>query len=79
MESQTETENLIQQVERFALAMKTRIAEKAKDGMQGYKNLNLEKIEKIIEDHIMINNLSTDKNDIDLANWCLLYWLNKQK
>lgn len=77
MESQTETENLIQQVERFALAMKARIAEKAKEGNNGYKNLSLEEIEGIIRDLVNDGNLG-NKNDIDLANWCLFYWLKKQ-
>lgn len=77
MESNTETENLIQKVERFAMEMKANISEASKKGREGYKDLPLDVIETEIRK--CASKTGEEFSEVDLANWCMIYWLNKKK
>lgn len=78
MENETKQLNaLLEGVDEFANAMKDRIREKAKQGVTGWKGETLEHLQYQIEQGAY--KLPNDKkNDIDIANWCAMHFLNRE-
>lgn len=75
-----ETQELLNQVDAFAAAMKERIIQKSKEGYSEWKEYNSIQIAGEIDSrlHRIFSNNKKDisSGSIGIANWCLINWVN---
>jgi len=76
-EKNQELEDLLQEVDKFSTAMKQRLIERASKGVTGWKDVTSEhscyQIQKVSTELIL-----NPKKDVDVANWCLIHWVNRK-
>ncbi len=71
-------QELLQGVDEFANVMKNRLTEKHKEGIKSYKEESSEHSEYQIQ-KVSTELILNKVKDIDVANWCLIHWMNRRK
>lgn len=72
-----ELEELLTEVDNFANAMKQRLLDRHSKGYKGWKEVSSEHSEYQIQK--VATEISFNKvKDIDVANWCLIHWVNRK-
>lgn len=78
MEHSEETQELIEQIDEFAKRMKERLIEKDKNGYAGWNTCSLEHARYRITEaskELVFN----PQKDVDVANLCLIHFVNRKK
>lgn len=77
-QEEEEFQELLDGVDKFAASLKARLKEKHLDGYNGWKNVSKEhsayQVQKVSTELIL-----NPSKDIDVANWCLINYLNRNR